>query len=472
MRVSTKAGLMAAICAFVLPLSGVQPKATENRPAGWVEIASARNQASGSASDQEKWWLRPADAGPIQVIVSINDQTATVYQGGNRVARSRVSTGKRGHTTPTGLFSILQKNRHHRSNIYSNAPMPFMQRLTWSGIALHASNSVPNYPASHGCVRLPNAFAKKLFRFTELGAHVVISDEEVRPKPFEHPALFQPVPEPIAPAVAETIPTQEIKAVFVRAEDPSLDGPVARYPRAVGGRPAVQPLASISVASLRLSRTDAEPVTPTAAAPKSDEPIRILITRRTGREMIRDVQTMLNDLGYEAGEVDGWMGQNTGGAIRRFQEENELQPTGAMSADLVKALYEASGRGEPLMGHIYVRQKFKPLLDAPIALRDPEKALGAHFFTAIDVDSEENTASWSAVSVSDRPQKSRFSFIEQPEVDTKAMTAEEALSRVDIPADIRTRISAMLIPGSSLAISDNGLSQETGRGTDFVVLTR
>ncbi|MDH3582109.1 MAG: L,D-transpeptidase family protein, partial [Hyphomicrobiales bacterium] len=103
------------------------------------------------------WYPDKTQKDPVQIIVSLPDQKATVYQGDKVLVTSRVSSGKKGHTTPSGVFSILQKNRFHRSNIYSRAPMPFMQRLTWSGIALHASNSVPNYPASHGCVRLPPA---------------------------------------------------------------------------------------------------------------------------------------------------------------------------------------------------------------------------------------------------------------------------------------------------------------------------
>jgi len=111
---------------------------------------------------------------PLQIVVSREQQSLVVYDGDTVVATSKVSTGKAGHATPTGIFSILEKRRRHESNIYSNAPMPFMQRLTWSGIALHGSNHVPDYPASHGCVRLPSQFASKLFSTTSVGTPVLI----------------------------------------------------------------------------------------------------------------------------------------------------------------------------------------------------------------------------------------------------------------------------------------------------------
>ncbi len=131
------------------------------------------------------------DGRTIQIIVSRAKQSLTVYDDGKIIATSKVSTGKPGHDTPTGIFSILEKRKYHESNIYSNAPMPWMQRLTWSGIALH-EGKVPNYPASHGCVRLPSGFAKTLFSMTERGAHVIIADEDVAPVVVRHPFLFQP----------------------------------------------------------------------------------------------------------------------------------------------------------------------------------------------------------------------------------------------------------------------------------------
>jgi lipoprotein-anchoring transpeptidase ErfK/SrfK len=121
---------------------------------------------------------RPASGG-VHVVVSIPQQKAYVFQDGELWATSPVSTGKRGHATPTGTFQILEKKVHHRSNKYANAPMPYMQRLTWQGIALHAG-SLPGYPASHGCIRLPRSFAKKLYGLTDHGTRVTVVNERPR----------------------------------------------------------------------------------------------------------------------------------------------------------------------------------------------------------------------------------------------------------------------------------------------------
>jgi lipoprotein-anchoring transpeptidase ErfK/SrfK len=116
----------------------------------------------------------------VKVVVSLPQQTAYVYRGGELLWSSPVSTGKRGHGTPTGTFPIMEKKVHHRSNLYSNAPMPYMQRLTSGGIALHAGH-VPGYRASHGCIRLPWGNAKKLFDITRPGTTVVVTNDAVAP---------------------------------------------------------------------------------------------------------------------------------------------------------------------------------------------------------------------------------------------------------------------------------------------------
>lgn len=119
---------------------------------------------------------RPAEPSPggVQIVVSIPLQKAYVFDDGELLWTAPVSTGKRGYETPTGSFTILQKKVHHRSSTYDNAPMPYMQRLTWQGVALHAGR-VPGYPASHGCIRLPRQYAKRLFAITDGGTRVTIT---------------------------------------------------------------------------------------------------------------------------------------------------------------------------------------------------------------------------------------------------------------------------------------------------------
>src|SRR5680860_921716 len=139
---------------------------------------------------------------PMTIVVSLSNQKANIYRGTTLVTSTRVSTGKRGHSTKAGVFSILEKRRRHYSNLYGGAPMPWMQRLTWSGTALHAG-VVPGYPASHGCIRLPYSFAPKLFSMTDVGGQVVIARSMVAPKLIEHAALFQPLPPPMPPVLAK-----------------------------------------------------------------------------------------------------------------------------------------------------------------------------------------------------------------------------------------------------------------------------
>lgn len=115
---------------------------------------------------------------PVTVVVSLPMQRAYVYRGDTMIAAASVSTGKDGKDTPVGVFPILQKREIHRSNLYNSAPMPFMQRLTWDGVALHAGNN-PGFPDSHGCIRLPTAFAKKLFSVTSVGTNVIVTDQMV-----------------------------------------------------------------------------------------------------------------------------------------------------------------------------------------------------------------------------------------------------------------------------------------------------
>ena len=133
----------------------------------------------------------PLPKGPLQIIISIVDQRVSLFDNGALIARSSVSTGMEGHPSPLGVFSVISKQRWHRSNIYSAAPMPYMQRITWSGIALHAG-VVPGHPASHGCIRLKNDFAVQLWHLTKRGTHVIIAHGDVQPVEITNPHLFQP----------------------------------------------------------------------------------------------------------------------------------------------------------------------------------------------------------------------------------------------------------------------------------------
>ena len=135
------------------------------------------------------WEPERAPEGPLLIVASTTEQVAYVYRNGIRIARSSVSTGRPGHRTPTGVFTILEKEVHHTSSIYKGAEMPYMERVTWGGIALHAGD-LPGYPDSHGCIRLPLEFSKLLFGVTMKGATVIIADEHSAPAETVHPGLF------------------------------------------------------------------------------------------------------------------------------------------------------------------------------------------------------------------------------------------------------------------------------------------
>lgn len=142
--------------------------------------AGAFAQEGPVESGGYRWLEKGPFAGPLYMVISIERQMVHVYDGDRLIGVASVSTGMKGHRTPTGEFSILQKRQWHRSNLYSNAPMPFMQRLTWDGIALHAGQN-PGYPASHGCIRLPYAFARELFELTQIGTLVSVKSDQLSP---------------------------------------------------------------------------------------------------------------------------------------------------------------------------------------------------------------------------------------------------------------------------------------------------
>ncbi|WP_183972921.1 L,D-transpeptidase [Tunturiibacter gelidoferens] len=162
------------------------------------------------------WAPAVAPSGPVLAIISLPVQRCSVYRNGVLIGVSTVSTGKAGHRTPTGVFTVLQKHIDHRSNLYNSAPMPYMQRLTWTGIAMHAGN-LPGFPASHGCVRMPLTFAKLLYKASSLGMTVVITDLEELPRVAPTPDLLQSV---AANAAAQTGPS-------IWQPEKSASGPVS-----------------------------------------------------------------------------------------------------------------------------------------------------------------------------------------------------------------------------------------------------
>ena len=168
------------------------------------------------------WQPQVAPRGPMVMVVSLPQQIAYVYRNGVLIGATTVSTGKKGKETPTGVFTILQKNADHYSNIYNSAPMPYMQRLTWSGIAIHAGK-LPGYPASMGCVRMPYDFAKVLFAESSTGITVVVSDTKSFPSTVANPGLFAPIG---TKGELATVPSRNGK-YFAWQPELATEGPVS-----------------------------------------------------------------------------------------------------------------------------------------------------------------------------------------------------------------------------------------------------
>src|SRR6516225_1128085 len=330
--------------------------------------------------------------GPLQIIVSIADQQLSLYDNGALIARSSVSTGVQGHPTPLGVFSVIGKERWHRSNIYSGAPMPYMQRITWSGIALHAG-VVPGHPASHGCIRLTNDFAIRLWHLAKRGTRVIIASHDVRPVEIANSHLF--VSKPKAASVSP-----ESSAVTV-ADNDNKTAPASH-------EALLSSAETPEVANLLIPES-----IPQGAAPQRVVPISVFVSRKLSK--------------------------------------------------------------------LFVRQGFTPLFDVPVKIQNPEEPLGTHVFTLMEPQDEGSAVRWSLVSIPEQGMsadsiKQRKAPKQQnvetaPPATPLSDNANTALDRIEIPQDAIQQISELLTPGSSLIISDYGLSSETGPYTDFIVLT-
>ena len=188
--------------------------------ASLLTFAGGRADAAGVAAVKALkpgefiWRPEVSPRGPVVIVVSLPEQLVHVYRNGVTIGVSTCSSGKLGHRTPTGVFTILQKRQEHYSSTYNNAPMPNMQRLTWQGVALHAGD-LPGYPASHGCVRLPKNFSKLLFTVTQLSTPVIIADQKTAYSSVVRPDLILPKD------IAET--AQEAQAGTNKSKNPSAD---------------------------------------------------------------------------------------------------------------------------------------------------------------------------------------------------------------------------------------------------------
>ena len=365
--------------------------------------------------------------GPLQIFISINQQKLHLYSAGVHVADTSIATGVPSLPTPLGVFSVIQKQIFHRSNIYSNAPMPFMQRITWSGVAIHEGEDI-GHPASHGCIRMPHDFAARLYRLTKLGVPVIIARPELQPVEFADPHLF---------------------------------GHRDRPPEQIAAAPAASP--SVQVAP------------PAAAVSAQPAEIGLRMNNDAGATAAADAPKSVTPAAPDAG----------------------VPVPPATPADFAK---DAPAKKTPIAifisrkeKKIYVRQDFEPLFDAAVTIADPDKPLGTHVFTAMAFAGEDHTTlRWNVVSLPGEPPPKSARHAEndrrydkhargrRKEEDERKSSAElpppqtpaEALARIEIPRDAVDYIAQFIVPGSSLVVSDQGLGDETGDGTNFIVVTR
>ena len=211
-----RSGLLRLLLAgFVFAFAGLAFAAAGNESAP-VDVSPAQLKPG-----EYIWAPEVAPAGPLVMVISLDEQRVYVYRNGLRIGVGTISSGKKGKETPTGVFTILQKKKEHFSSLYDNAPMPFMQRLTWDGVAMHAGR-LPGYPASHGCVRLPYEFARKLYEVTSNGMTVIVASAAAQSVELAHPNLFSP----LALHDGDDVPRLSLAQAFRWMPEKSPDGPL------------------------------------------------------------------------------------------------------------------------------------------------------------------------------------------------------------------------------------------------------
>ena len=259
-----------------------------------------------------------------------------------------------------------------------------------------------------------------------------------------------PAPAP-APSTAEDKPADKPVAAAPAAPDPVVPKPVAAPIEIAAATPDLPPPAAAAKLN---AGVDAAAVQ--AAEPRSDAPLRILLTRRTQRDRIVGVQEILASKGYLPPQnFDGTMGKATIGAVKDFQKANGMRETGAFNDELVKKVYEVAGKGEPPAGHIYVRQDLDDVFDTAVSFRNAEEPLGTHVYVALNFAPGDTKINWVTLDVQD------------------GAGAASPLDRLEIPDDVRQKISERLTPGSTFIVADTSInSANLPRGGDFVVLAK
>ncbi len=413
--------------------------------------AAAAKQARPAAEA-----VAPRAAGePIMAIVSIKSQQVTFYDADGWILRAPVSTGTTGRETPAGVFAVIEKDKDHHSTMYDDAWMPNMQRITWNGIALHGG-PLPGYAASHGCVRMPYGFAEDLFDKTNIGMRVIISPNDATPVDFSHPALFVPKKEAIAaaPARADTLSREAEEAIRVADETKKIATSTAR-------EAASLPASLRNLERLKKS-ADAELAyaDKVLAAAKTDQ------AKAKAEDLKQKAATKAADA---ATQLDTAKANAQPKRDAAAAAKDAAKAAATKKADAVKAATEAKLALEPVSVYIsrstqklYVRRNthkpapdgggevFDTSIEVPVSIRNPERPIGTHIFTAMA--KSDSGLRWSVVTIDNGDD------------------AKDALDRITIPQDVLDRVAPTAVPRSSIIISDEPLSSETNYRTEFVAV--
>jgi L,D-transpeptidase catalytic domain len=459
-------------------------------------------QRSQIETQEEIGLTRPAGV-PLMAVVSLADQHVTIYDAIGKILRAPVSTGQTGYETPAGIYSVIQKEAEHYSNLYDDASMPFMQRITWSGIALHAG-ALPGHPASHGCIRMPHEFAERLFDVTKMGTRVVIVRNDISPVEISHPALFKPGPIRSDVALATQVADQALDVRHLQSMR------VAVPPDTGTERPPTwRSIAAATAAAADAAAKKAEDARKVAARAHA-EAARFVMGLFLAEGARKRAETQLEELGrmfVGAGEPSASVAFEgvKAKALERLSEARKQldalrsggQPKidaaaaareGFKAAEAARAAAEnaakaAEDRMAPVSVFIsrktqrlYVRQGFQPVLESSVTIQNPDDPIGTTIYTALSYMSADEDLRWSALAMYDNSKaapahRSRGSAERHAEpVVTDVVAAKAALERLTIPRDALDRISELVSPGSSLIVTDEAASRETGKDTDFIVL--
>ena len=307
-------------------------------------------------------------------IVSLRSQRITVYDAKGWILRAPVSSGQKGRETPAGIFSVIQKVEEHYSNLYDDAFMPHMQRITWSGIALHGG-VLPGRPASHGCIRLPFDFAARLFDATTMGMRVIVAPDDVAPVEIAHPLLFQPKPGAAALAAARTRRGarggEESGRGATRRRDGHAGGHAGHGAGSRGGKSEAQGRGAIG------GRRDASLAPPSRRRQRS----RLRTPRRRPSPKIAELQAQ-----WDAANADLQLRLDAVTSAREAAAAAETARVAAAEAarQVARELQPVSVLISRKTQRLYVRQAFKPILESPVTIADPDRPIGTHVFTAIE----------------------------------------------------------------------------------------